>query len=100
MNFWLKFAVILCFELINLISSQDDPSASLECSVVTELGAISGTQMTTAFEKKPFCGYKGIRYAEPPVGDLRFKVCQIEKISKTCLKIGNLRLLKILCFFK
>lgn len=52
------------------------PKTANNCNVInTKLGKISGTQMTTLFDENSFCGYRGIRFAMPPVGDLRFKVC-------------------------
>lgn len=80
MNFpillWLKLAVVLHFELINLVWSKSCSSVSSECSVkIKHLGQVSGIQLNTVFGGKPFCGYKGIRFGQAPVGDLRFKVC-------------------------
>lgn len=41
--------------------------------VVTSLGTIKGTRMTS-YHGRPFYAFRGIRYAQPPVGELRFKV--------------------------
>lgn len=42
--------------------------------VKTESGRIRGVQQTTVLNNKKFIAYKGIPYAKPPVGNLRFKV--------------------------
>jgi hypothetical protein len=39
----------------------------------TRLGKIRGTPMRSRWGK-PIMSYRGIRYAEPPVGDLKFQV--------------------------
>lgn len=41
--------------------------------VVTNLGKIKGSNMVS-HHGKPFYAFRGIRYAQPPVGELRFKV--------------------------
>lgn len=46
-----------------------------DCPVIsTKLGDISGIRQHTVFGNGTFCSYRGIRYAEPPIGKLRFKV--------------------------
>lgn len=47
----------------------------LDCPVIkTTLGDIAGIRQDTVFGKNTFCSYRGIRYAEAPIGELRFKV--------------------------
>lgn len=41
--------------------------------VATDLGNIKGSNMVS-HHGKPFFAFRGIRYAQPPVGELRFKV--------------------------
>lgn len=41
--------------------------------VATSLGTIKGTRMLS-YHGKAFSAFRGIRYAQPPVGELRFKV--------------------------
>lgn len=38
------------------------------------LGRVKGSFMTTRLGRKIY-SFRGIRYAEPPVGERRFKVC-------------------------
>lgn len=42
--------------------------------IKVEQGWLSGEQLKTAPEGTPYYSFKGIPYAEPPVGKLRFKV--------------------------
>lgn len=45
--------------------------------VTTGLGKIKGSTMESRLGKL-FFGFRGIRYAAPPVGPLRFQVCNIQ----------------------
>lgn len=73
-------ALIFVYFLVNASASKSirKRCASIDesgCKVIeTKLGKISGVQLKTVFGGKPFCGYFGIRFGLPPVGDLRFKV--------------------------
>lgn len=42
--------------------------------VRTDLGDIRGNVLQTLLDKRNFYSFRGIRYAEPPIGELRFKV--------------------------
>jgi hypothetical protein len=44
-----------------------------DCHVNIAQGAARGSIMTS-FHGREFCSYRGIPYAQPPVGELRFKV--------------------------
>lgn len=41
---------------------------------IPELGEVKGSSSVTAWSQKKFYQFLGIRYAEPPIGKLRFKV--------------------------
>lgn len=41
--------------------------------VQTKYGAVRGQLRKTIFDRKPFYSFRGIRYASPPVSELRFK---------------------------
>jgi hypothetical protein len=44
-----------------------------DCFVNTRLGAVKGSTEKSR-NGKPFCSFRGIPYAAPPIGELRFKV--------------------------
>lgn len=46
--------------------------------VDTVYGKVKGEQSTTILGKKNYFSFKGIPYTEPPIGDLRFKVNNVE----------------------
>lgn len=41
---------------------------------IPELGEVKGSSGVTAWSQRKFYQFLGIRYAEPPIGKLRFKV--------------------------
>lgn len=45
-------------------------------TVSTECGRIQGTTEKTLLDRREFYSFKGIPYAKPPIGSLRFKVSQ------------------------
>lgn len=67
--------VIVTTVLLIVFLGGDSESDNIEDEtiVLTSLGAINGSIFATRLDKK-FIGFRGIRYAEPPVGDLRFRV--------------------------
>lgn len=63
----------------NVADVQQNSSADGPCKLIeTQLGKISGIALKTVPEKHKhhidFCGYRGIPFAKPPIGELRFKV--------------------------
>ena len=42
--------------------------------IQTENGKVRGTKMLTAMEEIEYYAFKGIPFAQPPIGNLRFKV--------------------------
>ena len=43
-------------------------------TVRTDCGVVRGRSEVTLLEKRTFYAFKGIPYAKPPIGELRFKV--------------------------
>jgi hypothetical protein len=62
--FW-PFALLLLACMLSQVHA--------DCLVNIAQGTARGAAMTS-FHGKDFCSYRGIRYAEPPVGELRFRV--------------------------
>lgn len=60
--------------------------------VQTSDGAVRGVRNTTSWQKVDYYSFKGIPYAEPPTGELRFKVIIFRWVHypKCCL---------LLCFY-
>ena len=50
--------------------------AHADCLVTIAQGTARGSVMTS-LHGRDFCSYRGIRYAEPPVGELRFRVSML-----------------------
>jgi len=67
--FW-PFALLLLVVVCML------PQAHADCVVTIAQGTARGSVMTS-FHGRDFCSYRGIRYAEPPVGELRFRVSML-----------------------
>lgn len=42
--------------------------------VKTKSGCVKGIKQRTYFLNRPYISFRGIPYAEPPIGDLRYKV--------------------------
>ncbi|XP_043269297.1 esterase E4-like [Venturia canescens] len=66
---------VVTFICVTLILVQDGAGNNIPFNpeVSTPLGRIKGSFMTSRLNKKIYA-FRGIRYAEPPTGDLRFKV--------------------------
>lgn len=43
---------------------------------IPELGEVKGSSAVSAWTQRKFYQFRGIRYAEPPIGKLRFKVSE------------------------
>jgi len=63
-SFFWPFAFLLLVCMLSQVHA--------DCLVTIAQGTARGAAMTS-FHGKDICSYRGIRYAEPPVGDLRFR---------------------------
>ena len=74
----ISFRIFLYFTFIVLAVGSDErvySTVESGCKVVkTKIGLIDGVRLRTIWAGNSFCGYRGIRFGQPPLGDLRFKV--------------------------
>lgn len=69
-------SIIVIVFSVQLVNSDSSADATNTDSIVvhTVTGQVRGRKALTLFENKPYYSFKGIPYARPPLGDLRFKV--------------------------
>lgn len=70
----IRFVLLFFFADSAISLSKDEPI------VVTSLGSILGSVKTTR-KGFDFYAFRGIPYAEPPIGELRFKVSSLIRTS-------------------
>lgn len=61
--------IVVLIYVITAISADDEYKV-----IETISGRIRGIRKTTLLKNIPFYSFKGISYAKPPIGELRFKV--------------------------
>ncbi len=74
---FLLFSVVLGIMSFSEQVSCDDNEYP---EVMTDLGRIKGSSMVS-HHGKPFSAFRGIRYAEAPVGELRFRVSLLRRMQ-------------------
>ncbi|XP_043269312.1 uncharacterized protein [Venturia canescens] len=67
------FLVAVAFLALTMAPNEAQSNANVNPQVSTPLGRIEGSFMKTRLDKQIYA-FRGIRYAEAPTGDLRFKV--------------------------
>lgn len=67
------FALTVAALLLNFVKF-DDSSIDEFVIVTTFNGNIRGLKHATLYNQYPYYAFKGIPYAKPPLGSLRFKV--------------------------
>lgn len=69
--------IIIIFTAVITISLSASQSLHLKHKIVkTNSGTVRGLLNYTLLLAEPYYSFRGIRFAEPPVGELRFKVKQ------------------------
>lgn len=69
------FSLTIAALVLNFVMPYDDSSTDEEFTIVTTFsGKIRGLKHETLYNQKPYYAFKGIPYAKPPLGSLRFKV--------------------------
>lgn len=69
-----RYSTQLCLSFLLLVVLIAGDDNKLYKTIETENGLIRGIRMNTLLQKEDYFAYRGIRYAEPPVDELRFKV--------------------------
>ena len=63
--------IMALYSIVN--ESYSSPNGQLLVDI-PQLGRIKGSLLTSAESKRNFQAFRGIPYAQPPIGDLRFQV--------------------------
>lgn len=71
-SFFLVFLLLICNE--NVAPTENEPNSIV---VTTGSGKIRGYSAKTMFSQWSYYAFKGIPYAETPIGERRFKLCFI-----------------------
>lgn len=73
--------VSIAYTILMILKSMDKNQSEPDSykMVTTENGAVRGRLELSFLRKVPYYSFKGIPYAQPPVGELRFKVNLIQK---------------------
>lgn len=67
--------LVFTVQLNNSRTGSDNLNLYSDTIVVNTItGQVRGLKAVTLFESKSYYSFKGIPYAKPPLGDLRFKV--------------------------
>ena len=61
---------VICYFTTSVIALDADADVVVD----TNSGPVHGLPSKTLFENKPYIAFRGIPYAVPPLGALRFKV--------------------------
>lgn len=77
----LKLILFILFETITIVYCAPSTLADTDLPIVkTKNGDVRGNYATTLLDQRKFLSFRGIPYAKPPIGPLRFRV-SIQKKS-------------------
>lgn len=71
MNLNVALVIVLFLGFAHALSSVFNDATPI---VDTEYGKVRGQQRITLFDSKVYYSFRGIPFAQPPVGELRFQV--------------------------
>lgn len=71
--------ISVLYTVLVLLNSafKNDTQLAIYKTIETENGAVRGKLDRTFLQNMPYYAFKGIPYAKPPIGELRFKVLKI-----------------------
>lgn len=69
--------LVFTIQLIESSTLLRSESTSEYIVVNTATGPVRGRKQFTLYDDKPFYSFRGIPYAKPPIGSLRFKVRKV-----------------------
>lgn len=75
-DFWQLFLIVALMSIVNRSGSFNNYKI-----VETTNGKIRGILNTTLLNAIPFYSFRGVPYAKPPIGDLRFKVHKYTRLK-------------------
>lgn len=81
------FLFYFCFLCV---ASENSDENEEFCTINTNSGQIRGKQNRTLFDNKTYYSFRGIPFAKPPIGDLRFKVTKTKLTKINCNKINKI----------
>lgn len=68
------FGQLLLWPLLIVIISVNCHNLNNNLHVETESGPVRGVALKTLVKNKDYIAYRGIPFAEPPLGELRYRV--------------------------
>lgn len=80
---WLNASILLVATLFSVDAMHHTAPAIVQ----TKNGQLFGSIESTAIEKRKFHAFRGVRYAKPPIGPLRFRVSKTHRRNKLLLTL-------------
>ena len=67
----IQHLLLVIFIITNVCATSDNRSVKV---IETQNGKVQGSKLLTLVEQKEYYSFKGIPFAQPPIGSFRFKV--------------------------